>query len=150
MELKFKAIVNGKVKEIEHPATLTFKDGKVIYWDELNHSANINAIPIQYMGLKDANGNEIYEGDILKAKRTVTGILGKDGKVYEVFGGDDTQKITGEWDELILAEFKKTETGVSFTLPQDMTYQERGKTLKWEVFGNIHITPNLMTDRHDG
>ena len=45
--------------------------------------------------------------------------------------------------------FKKIENGLSFTLPQDITYQERGKILKWEVFGNIHETPNLMTGRHE-
>jgi hypothetical protein len=112
------------------------------YYDE-------NIIAIAPMGIKDANGSEIYKGDVLKAKRTISGLPTKDGKAAEYFSGDYSDSVTRTWDEFVLAEFKETKTGLSFTLPQEMTYQERGKILKWEICGNVYEHPELMTGRHE-
>lgn len=83
--------------------------------------ANINAPLMQYTGLKDKNGVEIYEGDIMKDKRSgspdisyVVNWGGKDNLAAFVLGND--------WSPL----------------------NEHDCTVVYEVIGNIYENSELL------
>lgn len=102
-------------------------------------------ILMQFTGLKDKNGVDIYEGDILKAKYKKTGKM-FGGQVIEVITNDNTGWVTKEWDEYIVANFKITETSISFSIPKAQGgYNQNDNILKWEIVGNIYQNPELLT-----
>ena len=116
-EIKFRAWDGGKMIEVERleyvPAA----------WSVTGHAGwNVNdhlGIPRDYLmlstGLKDKNGKEIYEGDILKI-----------------------------FDECYLVKFEHTESGlrVDYGYPQKHNGPAPHWV---EVIGNIHENPELMS-----
>lgn len=65
-EIKFRVWTNGKMTNVEHPESIEYYGGRLTFWDQQNHSCDLDAIIMKWTGLKDKNNNPIYEGDIVQ------------------------------------------------------------------------------------
>jgi uncharacterized phage protein (TIGR01671 family) len=117
-------------REIKFRAWEVF-DENMIYHNSINYEYCIanhgcEVILMQYIGLKDKNGKEIYEGDIVEQwgqKRTVVYMVGSFG--YIVNEDED------------YAEF------ISFAANQHYDWIA-DKSDEIEIIGNIYETPHLL------
>ncbi|HRP30484.1 MAG TPA: YopX family protein [Agriterribacter sp.] len=112
--------------------------------DKVAHSEDGDSL-MQFTGLTDKNGKEIYEGDLVKANWLVE--LG----ITEL---DCTGIGIVEWDEnnpcFYLHLIKPYKSGIQ----QDMTYEETDLPIfndgyderySFEIIGNIYETPELLS-----
>lgn len=91
-------------------------NGKNETWDIKNDRVEL----LQSTGLKDVNGKEIYEGDVVEA--TIEGCI-----------QDDKYLVKSMWDPHVW-----TEESDSYYAVQKM-----------EVKGNVHTNPELLEAQHD-
>lgn len=133
-EIKFKAIRKSDNKVFE-VMSLGIAEEEIMSWDE--EESNILHIPfdeielMQYIGLQDKNGVEIYEGDILEfranpfnRKRDLFQVVFKDGGFRD------------EWNNYI-----------GQYLPPDIRNKQGGRVRlneACEVVGNIYENPELL------
>lgn len=110
--------------------TITFEDetNKAYYYNLQNGCGSLREdsdyILMQYTGLKDKNGKEIYEGDIIKI-------------CAEGLGGEAIGKTV--YDEYDLAFVLKNEVE---ELSECLWYAEQ----QLEVIGNIYDNPELLRE----
>jgi uncharacterized phage protein (TIGR01671 family) len=108
----------GKVNRV----TAIYEDGETTKWLYPN---NKNIVLLQYTGLKDKNGKEIYEGDILNSLYRSDGCKG----IYEVQWSDIRAsffaKRHGEHQQMLVSIF-----------PSDLQ--------RCEIIGNIYENPDLL------
>ena len=143
MKLKFKAwngyrkVMSDYVSAIQNgdtqgtPSSVNvIVNGKNETWDIKNDHVKL----LQFTGLKDVNGNEIYEDDILATSSKIGGKLITDylkvdwREDYAGFFCSETPLYTclSEWDNDI-------------NCPQTFP----------EIVGNIHENPELLEAQHD-
>lgn len=130
-EIKFRAY-SQKAKEMRQPFIQLYPTGFSEFgmWTKTDSSLII----MQYTGLRDKNGKEIYEGDILEYKNE----LGRHHK-YKVF-----YKQGGLCINIDDKDFDKEPSYIFFySACADM--QTRGWIEQCEVIGNIYEKTNLIT-----
>lgn len=94
---------------------------------------------MQYTGLKDKNGKEIYEGDVIVQDRYPFFEAGKSNYVGVV------EWVFSQW-QYILRVVAKGKRGISDGINCSMndTGFEEGEKTDFEVIGNIYENPSLL------
>jgi uncharacterized phage protein (TIGR01671 family) len=130
-EIKFRAWHRG-VKEILSVGMIEFFKGDKPYRvNELNEAWHSDDIVImQYIGLKDKNGKEIFEGDIVKCIPTTE--YPTYGQLADIIFSNDLQWV---------ARTPSTSDDFEYTCGMPIVW---GGWLSIEVVGNIHENPELL------
>ena len=94
--------------------------------DILSNTFKESLSVMQYTGLKDKNGKEIYEGDICKVINYASDYLKIHGKMYCVISWSNTTGFYGK----------------GFGVPTTFSIGE-----EFEVIGNIYENPELLEQK---
>ncbi|MBP1924613.1 putative phage protein (TIGR01671 family) [Sedimentibacter acidaminivorans] len=135
-EIKFRGLdrIDGKVKNIEQ---IDIKNELVLFENDGWVDGN-NYELMQYTGLKDKNGKEIYEGDIIQLKNEDLEVI----KVVCEFGTakrqifDNLVEITGFYFKRLCDDKK--------TFPIANNYLGKHDLELFEIIGNIYENPELL------
>lgn len=94
---------------------------------------------MQYTGLKDKNGKEIYEGDVIKFSILCYAFTGK------------FEAMTEKWKGVVVWLNRHASYGID-RMSLDITGCDEGIQYHWpaiicEVIGNIHENPKLLKEK---
>ena len=145
----------GKTKEGEwvygYVDATTYKDLVVIHSEATTYEVLSETVG-EYTGLKDANGKDIYEGDILRVSEyyNESFLMEKSEDFYDVFSLEDVmgrkmkEYVTKvSWEEGLFLLSADTENDTYFSvLWGDM--RKSHPIFIFEVIGNIHDNPELL------
>lgn len=118
-------------------------NGDISHCSDAGITNRDDLILMQYTGLKDKNGVEIYEGDIVRDVKTIddpetkgrsTWLVVYDAEIIGYVGSPTAGKRRGHWVVQMDPSVENRESVV----------EHDGRYLLWEVIGNIHETPELL------
>lgn len=132
-EIKFRCWDKELEKYLDQEIFITSKG---IIFDEIGGYTKDSIIIEQYTGLKDKNGKEIYEGDILTS--TIYPYKNDYGNMLYV--GIVEYEPPSFYRTYHLVD--KTRRGISNGIGEPLEYTE-----SLEVIGNIHENPELLEEK---
>jgi uncharacterized phage protein (TIGR01671 family) len=154
-EIKFRGKMVNAEKWLYGNLQVPCKEGVPYYMlDEDKYQRQVDVKTIgQYTGLKDKNGKEIYEGDILRVEefKNESDSMEKSEEFYEAF---DLEDMKGEkrreyitpvcWEDgaFVISARQENDTFLC-VLYGDM--RRSFPIFVFEVIGNIHDNPELLT-----
>jgi uncharacterized phage protein (TIGR01671 family) len=117
--------------------------GDWIIWGR-SHAELVNSITnpfpvqqfhiMQYIPVPDCDGKELYEGDIVCARRQ------RDCFSEEMKDLPQFQP----YDEYRIVKFKVDNESISLFLTLEGNYNERGNPAQWRLVGNVYQNPELI------
>ena len=144
-EIKFRAW-DKELKEMFYPSSISWKNK--IMWVCGSHGKNKLEYEIekprtelmQFTGLLDKNGKEIYEGDIVIKK----GYIWFDEDEPNYCG--TVEWIYSQW-QIIAHCINPKKQGISDGINEGINDEgiDEGKRSDWEIIGNIYENPELLT-----
>jgi uncharacterized phage protein (TIGR01671 family) len=103
---------------------------------------------MQFTGLKDKNGKEIYEGDIIKTQNFKTRPYSNKGKEKSFIGQVVWRIGSGNFGSNAIKKYYSAKWAVDLIEDiGDYRYCDWGFLFDCEVVGNIYETPNLLEEQ---
>jgi len=155
-EIKFRAWSGKTMLYLEAGNRIIFAQNNSWLWifgDNSDHSVLAGSskdILMQYTGLKDKNGVEIYEGDIVRTWHNFIKFREKtleecgSENVYKAYQSDEylEEMHTGDW----ICEWEVAKFVFNENHEKCMGRYVGGITEHCEVIGNIYQNPELLTN----